>query len=360
VDATGSSYTYYPMAGTSAPFHSAANLWGAIAYSNTQVAVGNPGMQMYQYYQPVHVDAQGSVAGIPSSGPGTVMAVPVQLPGALDQLNATTVGQPTLANNILIAPANVVPGGGTVCGYPAVHPTMFVNSNPATSNDNLAYAGATGVANDSTSVNSGFSLAVGICGSGNTKQYAAPAGGVNFSEVSTSLGVVRGALASDGTSTQLCMENLDATPVSLYSAGGTAIQVESDGKLKTSVYGSNGSNSLSVQSSGALDKLGALGNIVTGAVQLSNAAGNPAVVTLVDSKGNTLGVTNGSLSVYATDTATMNPISVVNSGGTAPTLSLSVAPVSAAEPDDGFVSVPVSYVSRLPVAGKEQGTPAKK
>jgi len=153
---------------------------------------------------------------------------------------------------------------------------------------------------------------------------------------------VRTTLGSDSTS--YVMATTDSigpmSTVITAGAGGVPFPVESDGKLKASVYGANGANSLQVNGDGALAKVAQLADITSGVVQVLNDTKTPVLCKLVDGSGGSVAITNGLVGTYLADTSSSNPVAVVLAG-TTPTLALHVAATTVTEPSDTvFVNMP--------------------
>lgn len=294
----------------------------------------------------------GGLASIPSSGfnnfqadlsfsPASLMGIPRSAytsvypqtnvgvrPGMNVALDAQNINSATrnLAPNVYHTGAE----DSGVVGFHTALTASMANQGPTDVDAKFRVVMDSSVAVDPTNTAGGFVKAVGLVGSSNSRQFLAkgsmPTPGVS---PSVAVGAIRGNLASDGVSTQMCTTTLDT--VVMRAADGkaafaTTVAQEGDGKPKVSVYGSNGSNSLSVTSDGAMDKIGTVANVVTAAVSVANSTTEPALVKLVDGTGASVGVTNGALSMYVTDPNSSNPVTVTQTGaGTSAQYHLSVS-----------------------------------
>jgi len=242
-------------------------------------------------------------------------------------------------------PMSSARAGSNDMGHSTSLPHMVVNATPGSTAAAIAYVPEQGVSTQGTTLTSGYTKAVAIVGVNNQQQklsFAVPevyyTPGTGPLPATTASNVVRGFTAGDGVSTQLCAANVDGNTI--LGSEGKAFKQESDGKMMSSMYGSNGSNSLNIGGDGSLAKIAQVADIASGVVSVVNSTTTPVLCQLVDGSGGSVAITNGLIGAYLADTTTNTPVKVnvrVVSGATIGELATTTLPA-----EDGGPSVALS------------------
>lgn len=329
---------YRPQLGTSDAFAGTA---GAVVVTNAVASTNGTSAYPDGSTQMAFVNSGlGDIAGTGV----THAAVPVFFSGMLDQTDSSRAGHPRIGFDTVLLPAgSAIPPttGGTCAGYQGVAPIVSVNPTPNSNYTGIVYAPLSGVQNDPTSATAGISLAVGVVGGGNAFQYLGGQSAADFTNPTNTVGQVRGVAGTDGVSTILGITSAlaVAAPVTLVDSKNVSVPSESDGKLKLSMYGSGGSNSLSIGSDGSISKIAQLAEITSAVTSVVNTTGGaPIAAYITDSSGVSVGTFNGGLSVALQDRSGTAVTMVPQTVGTSSALAV-LTTTSATSSDDVAIAV---------------------
>jgi len=130
---------------------------------------------------------------------------------------------------------------------------------------------------------------------------------------------VRGLVASDTVSGQLCVASLDA-----ISVGGVARdafdrpvafnqeEAKDGAKLKVGIFAAGATEDPLGIASGAITKISEVATITSGVVDVAQAVDSIMTVKIVDGSGSALNITNGALAAFLADSKDGKSVSVAN------------------------------------------------